>query len=369
MELELPDHIKFGQSITAQVDINLSDSCAQGISLARLMALADDTWLESELSYNPMAGSEMLRAAVKAYHLQPQTALGLDQIVTFSGAQEAIFALMAQLLQPQDEVLVFTPSYPSLAKLPHQFGAVVKTIPLQADSQWQFDVEKLKSETSAKTKLIIVNAPHNPTGAKLTDTEVEQIKLLAQECDAYILSDEVSAQSAGDARVDSGRFVDYAKSITLGVLSKSLGLPGLRVGWAICGTKALADLLLAGKSYLSICGSKVDDALATAALMHSETILKENAKIIARNEKAMHEFVGQYSHKVSWVAPQGGVLSLLKIHSVTDPEYWSRQFAIASHTLLLPAKLFVMDSQYHFRLGTGKQNFIEGLTRLESYLK
>ncbi|USD27397.1 aminotransferase class I/II-fold pyridoxal phosphate-dependent enzyme [Pseudoalteromonas sp. SCSIO 43201] len=369
MELVLPDHIKFGQSLTAPVDINLSDSCAQGVALNTLVELAGEAWFERELSYSPMAGSDMLRAAIKAYHLQPQVVLSQEQIVTFSGAQEAIFTVMAQLLSPQDEVLVFTPSYPSLAKLPTQFDAVVKSIPLQANNQWQFDIERLKREANTKTKLIIINAPHNPTGATLSDKDVEEIKRLAQHFDAYILSDEVSAQRADDARIASGRFADYAKSITLGVLSKSLGLPGVRVGWAICGNKALADLLLAGKSYLSICGSQVDDMLASTALNHSDIILKENAKIMARNEAAMCEFVRQHSHKVSWVAPQGGVLSLLQIHSVNDAKSWSRQFAEATSTLLLPANLFVMNSECHFRLGTGKQSFIEGLTRLESYLQ
>ncbi|ASD66621.1 aminotransferase class I/II-fold pyridoxal phosphate-dependent enzyme [Pseudoalteromonas piscicida] len=368
MELVLPDHIKFSQSLAAPIDINLSDSCAQGVTLSELIELGGGELPDIELGYNPIAGSEGLKAAIKAYHLPTTACVGLTQIVTFSGAQEAIFTTMAQLLNPQDEVVVCTPSYPSLAKLPTQFGAIVNTVPLQEENDWQFDIERLKDAVTAKTKLIIVNVPHNPTGACLTDKEVGQIQLLAEQCGAYILSDEVSAQSCDDDSAVSGRFSAYPRSITLGVLSKSMGLPGIRVGWAICGSKALADTLLAGKSYLSICGSKVDDLLATTALQHSETILAHNAKVIANNVQLMREFVSLYSQKVTWVEPQGGVLSLLRINAVTDSFKWSRQFSEASKTLLLPAKLFLLQSECHFRLGTGKRNFAEGLARLETYL-
>ncbi|NKC18290.1 aminotransferase class I/II-fold pyridoxal phosphate-dependent enzyme [Pseudoalteromonas sp. S4498] len=368
MELVLPEHIKFSQSLAAPIDVNLSDSCAQGVTLGELIELSGGKMPDIELGYNPIAGSEGLKAAIKAYHLPTTVCVDLNQIVTFNGAQEAIFTTMAQLLEPQDEVVVCTPSYPSLATLPKQFGAIVNTVPLREENNWQFDIERLKNAVTTNTKLIIVNAPHNPTGTGLTDNEVGQIQQLAEQCGAYILSDEVSAQSHGDDRAVSGRFSAYPRSITLGVLSKSMGLPGIRVGWAICGSKALANALLAGKSYLSICGSKVDDLLATTALLHSETILAHNASIIANNVQLMREFVSLYSQKVTWVEPHGGVLSLLKINSVRDSEKWSRQFAETSSTLLLPAKLFLLESECHFRLGTGKRNFAAGLVRLETYL-
>ena len=293
MEFALPEHIKFSQSLTGPIDINLSDSCAQGLTLGELLALRGEELFDSSLGYNPVAGSDALKEAIQQYHLRSLDSVADHQVVSFTGAQEAIYATMASLLQPDDEVIVFTPSYPSLLNLPKQLGAKVHAIALNAENDWQFDIQQVAKLANHRTKLIVINAPHNPTGATLSREQLEQLLCIAEQCDAYLLSDEVSAQNANDACIHNGQFVTYPKSITLGVLSKSLGLPGIRVGWAICGSTELAKQLLSCKTYLSICGSVVDDMLAVTALEHSDAILRRNSEVIANNTQLMQQFVSQ----------------------------------------------------------------------------
>lgn len=368
MDFALPDHIKFSQTLSGPITVNLSDSCAQGITLSELIALRGEQPLDSALGYNPIAGSDALKSAIQQYHLRSTDRVADQQVVSFTGAQEAIYATMASLLQPDDEVIVFTPSYPSLLNLPKQFGAKVHVIALNAQNGWQFDIEQVAKMASARTKMIVINAPHNPTGAMLNREQVQQLLGIAEQHNAYLLSDEVSAQNHNDKCVHNGQFVTYPKSITLGVLSKSLGLPGIRVGWAICGSVELAKQLFSCKAYLSICGSAVDDMLAVTALEHSTTILRRNSGIIAKNKQLMQQFVSQNQAKVDWVAPAAGMLSLLQIKAVTDAKTWSQRFARTQQTLLLPASLFGLNDQQYFRLGIGKDNFSSGLERLQAFL-
>ncbi|WP_419148887.1 aminotransferase class I/II-fold pyridoxal phosphate-dependent enzyme [Pseudoalteromonas 'SMAR'] len=369
MEFALPEHIKFSQSLPGPVAFNLSDSCAQGVTLSELLAFRGEQPFDSSLGYNPVAGSDPLKSAIQQYHLRSTDTVADQQVVSFTGAQEAIYAAMANLLQPNDEVIVFTPCYPSLLNLPKRLGAKVHGIALSAENNWQFDIQQVAKLANARTKMIVINAPHNPTGATLNREQLEHLLCIAEQCDAYLLSDEVSAQNANDACIHNGQFVTYTKSITLGVLSKSLGLPGIRVGWAICGSTELAQQLLSCKTYLSICGSAVDDMLAVTALEHSDVILRRNSDIIATNVQLMQQFVSRNQDKVDWVAPAAGMLSLLQVKGVSDGKAWARRFAQELQTLLLPASLFALTHQQYFRLGLGKENFASGLERLQIFLQ
>ncbi|WP_440053434.1 aminotransferase class I/II-fold pyridoxal phosphate-dependent enzyme [Pseudoalteromonas sp. T1lg65] len=368
MNFSLPQHIQFGRSLTAPIEHSLSDSGAEGVSLHALLSLSGQSMPEVTMGYCPMAGSEALRKAIVKYHTGKAKAELISQTIGFSGAQEAIFCLMASILEPQDEVLVFTPCYPSLASLPEQFAAKTICIPLREEQQWQLDLNALEQNLSNKTKLIIINTPHNPTGSIINAQQAKQVKAMAERVGAYVLADEVSAQSDYHRLGLSGLFVDYPRSVTLGVLSKSLGLAGIRVGWAICGNAQLAEQLLAVKAHLSICGSATDDTLATIALEHSEALLKSNHQVISKNMALMSEFVSAHQAQLSWQPPQAGMLSLLKVHSDMPAQAFSKAFAERHNTLLLPAQLFSMQSEQHFRLGLGKRNFQQALVRFENYL-
>lgn len=365
---EQPKHLAFMQSLNTEITLNLSDSCAEGLNLDELLALDPDTLSNVSLGYAPIKGSLLLRQQIARFHSQGlSAAFNADNVATFCGAQEAIFALMSSILSADDEVIVFTPCYPSLEHLPKVLGAKVHTIALQEKQHWQYDIEALQQLVNSRTRLIIINMPHNPTGSVLNQQQASAICQMAANVGSYILADEVALQGYSKSEPLRSLFSEYDKTIHFGVMSKSLGLAGIRIGWAITQDKALLQKMLSVKSYGSICGSAVDEQLARIALLHSEMILARNNQQIRDNIAHFERFMTAYKGLFSWHPPQAGSLALVKFNHAMPIELFAQELANAQQTLILPSRLFGLTGNY-FRLGFGRKNFQEGIERLASFI-
>ena len=368
LTFEQPKHLAFVQQLEADIRFNLSDSCAQGLALDELLALQPNALSGVSLGYAPIQGALLLREQIANFHSAGLTrAFNAEQVATFCGAQEAIFAVMSSLLSADDEVIVFTPCYPSLAHLPQVLGAKVHTIALQASDKWQYDIDALAQHMNERTRLIIVNMPHNPTGTVLSAEQAERICQLASEFGCYILADEVALHGYSATEPLGSLFSEYDKTIHLGVMSKSLGLAGLRVGWAISQDRELMQQMQNAKTFTSICCSAVDEQLARVALMHSERILHANNQQIIDNIAHFKRFIAAYAGLFSWQAPQAGSLALVKFNHAMPVEALATALAKEQQTLILPSSLFDLSGNY-FRLGLGKRNFAEGLMRLSALI-
>jgi len=182
-KLSLPAHIAFSQSVTANITHNLSNSCAQSMTVNELCHLAGNSIDDIDLSYASLPGSVELRQAIVKYHNQINHAdFGLDHnnVLTFCGAQEALAAIYKCLLTSDDEVVVFTPCYPSLVSMINENGATVKSIELRAENNWQIDFNQLECVVNDKTKMIVINSPHNPTGSIVDSQTADKILALAK---------------------------------------------------------------------------------------------------------------------------------------------------------------------------------------------
>lgn len=376
----LPKHIAFSQSLAGYIKYNLSDSTAQALTLDQLCQL-DVGSLEGDkqqagkigetmLQYSPLQGDILLRQEIVDFHqdLNFHTRkITADSAITFCGAQEALSAIYQSILNAGDEIVVMTPSYPSLVNMAKSMGVIVREIPLCADNNWQVIVDNFERAVSVKTKLIVVNSPHNPTGS-IIDTELaEKILQLAQQYQCYLLSDDVSQASNYYGLDLEHRYLDYQKSIVVGVMSKSLGLAGIRIGWAVTPNDKLRDCLLAIKAVNSICCSKIDEKLACLALQNRTAILANNNKIILDNISLFKSFIERHSEKLSWQPPKAGMLSLVEVKNINSIKSWSTLVAQESGVLILPSELFGMSGNY-FRLGLGQKNFANMLLVFERQL-
>ncbi len=379
--LELPAHIQYGRQLNAEIKYNLSHSCAQTMTLKQLF-LRDPEQLERllnrPLEYASIQGDLALRNAIADFHQRHNRhniALTGEDVMTFAGAQEGLAAVYKALLAPGDEVVVFTPSYPSLVNMVEQYGARVCAIPLSYDGTWQFDLEQLRASINNNTKLIVINSPHNPTGAWLNREQQQEILSLAQAYNCFLLSDDVTQplvhQSASKSAHSKDHtlahnFLDYDKTIVVSVLSKSFGLAGIRIGWVLTKNSQLLEQLLAIKAYGSICTSLVDELIAEQALKNADDIIANNLAIIRDNKLTMARFINEHQPLFSWASPEAGILSLLKVNTDTPLEQWLAELAQQSGVLLLPAKLFGLDDNF-VRLGLGQKNFPEGLSALSQF--
>ncbi|KAL6766396.1 hypothetical protein ACKKBG_A35870 [Auxenochlorella protothecoides x Auxenochlorella symbiontica] len=202
---------------------------------ASMKEAAYQSMLHDSNQYPPMVGVPELRQAL-AEHSERYTGLPLDwqsQVLITSGATEALAAAFLGLLEPGDEVVVFAPLYDSYIPIIRRAGAVPVVVQLRAPD-WSFDAAELAAAFNAKTKLIVVNTPHNPSGKVFSRAELETIASLVQEHDAYAALDEVYEHLVypGYEHVSLRTLPGMAeRSIRIGSAGKTFSFTAWKVGW------------------------------------------------------------------------------------------------------------------------------------------
>lgn len=338
---------------------NLSHASAETSSLEACLPSKQD----QSLTYTDILGDHSLREALLTYlsfNWHPKTIL-------FSGAQEALFSIMAATLNKQDQVIILSPSYMPMFQTPQIFGAETVSISLQESQRWQLDLDHLEAAITSRTKMILVNQPHNPTGSCLPKEIIHFLQRLIEKRNIYLVSDEVSLQSDFRALGLTSLMNEHPRMISIGVCSKSLGLSGLRVGWLVCNCSVLIEKLKSIKSYLSICISRADELLLMEALKKSDTILARNNKIIANNCQLFSDMVDRLPQQISWVAPEAGLLGLARIHTEQPIETFTTHLLKKTGLFLLPGSCFDLGSP-HVRIGLGQQAFGHHLPKFEGFL-
>lgn len=343
-------------------------SDAETWTLQELLALADSDskklWQSLALGYTESPGHPMLRSEIA----QLYDAVKANEILTFAGAEEGIYCTMRVLIEPENHVIVIEPCYQSLTTLAKAFRAQVTAIQLKSENGWNLDLEEVKKAFRANTKLLILNYPHNPTGALLEKKVLEGLIELSRNCGAYIFCDEVYRYMEIDEALRMPSIADvYEKGISLNVMTKSFGLAGLRIGWL--ATKEANFLKEVGsyKLYTSICNSAPSEILAIMALRAKDQILKRNRDIVLNNLKVLDEFMKKNQKYLSWVRPQSGTIALLKLLLPINIESFTEDLLHTKGILIMPGSVLDLTDNF-FRIGFGKKNVPSILKQFESYL-
>jgi len=229
------------------------------------------------------------------------------------------------------------------------------------------DVNKLEQLIQPNTKLLVLNSPNNPTGYTLKKEEIEAIAEIARKHEFYIFCDEVYKGVELDG-IKRPWFADhYEKAISLGVMSKAYGLAGLRIGWLATRDMNLIDKLIKMKHYTSICSSAPSEFLSIVALKHSDEILNRNVKIIEDNLKLAEDFFEKYPTLFEFNRPMAGSVAFIKMNITMAIEEFCDALVSDKGVLLLPSNIYSFKGQY-FRMGFGRKNFAESLSKFEEYL-
>ncbi len=305
------------------------------------------------LGYANERGSEALRRAL-ASALYP----GLDEghIITTCGAQEALFIACQAMLQPGDETLCLTPAFEPLLAFPAQIGCRVHTSALHAQDDWQPDLDEIEQRLRRGVQLMLLNWPHNPTGQSVPHETFTQILNMCQAHGCRVLSDEVfrGLEHRPKDRLPAVA-VALPGAVSLGVASKALALPGVRLGWIACRDKDLLERMLQIKSHLSICTSTLDDALMQRVVPHCERVFERNRKLMIANKAHMLQ---------NW--PRSGVLSISQTRGgcvcfpLLNAALPASDFATVLHhetgLMVYPGEVFSTAAN-GFRLGFGDRDF------------
>jgi aspartate/methionine/tyrosine aminotransferase len=347
----------------------LCASDVQGYPMADLLALADDEtrgmWDSLELGYTESTGHPLLRREIAGLY----EGLSPDDVLVFAGAEEAIFCLVSVMLGPGDHAIVTWPGYQSLYEVARSGGTDVTLHELHEADGWALDVERLAAAIRPDTRLVVVNAPHNPTGMLPTHSEWRALTELCEEAGVHLLADEVYRFLEFDPaeRVRAGADA-FQRGVSLGVLSKSFAMAGLRIGWLATRDRALLGRAASFKDYTTICSSAPAEILGIVALRARDTVLARTHAIVDANLPLLDRFFDERSDAFSWVRPRAGSVGFPRL---TIPDMSIDAFAAdlvgEEGVLLLPGSRFGYPGD-HFRVGFGRTDLPVALARLEAFV-
>ncbi len=350
-----------------QTDYLLCASDIEGWRLDELLSFADEEcralWANLRLGYTESPGHPLLRQEIAGLY----DAVSPDNVLCFAGAEEAIFVLANILLAPGSHAIVTWPAYQSLYEVARGTGAEVTLLPLDP-AGWTLDPEALKHAVRPNTRLIVINFPHNPTGA-LADRKTFLACLdIAREAGCALLSDEVYHFLEFDPGQRLPAAVEVSPTaISLGVMSKAFGLAGLRIGWIATRDFDLLQRVAAFKDY-TICNSAPSEVLALIGLRSREAILTRNRALLEENLSHLDRFFAERQDLFAWIRPRAGSIAFPKLLGGISSEEFCRDLLEKEGVLLLPGSAFDYPGE-HVRIGFGRKNLPEALARLERFVE
>jgi aspartate/methionine/tyrosine aminotransferase len=345
----------------------LCSSDCESMALRDLLALEPDAREQFDalwLGYTESEGDPRLRQAISALYQN----VGSDRILVHAGAEEAIFNFMNVKLRAGDHIVVHSPCYQSLSEVARGIGAAVSNWQGDPDRGWALDLEDLPPLLTDRTRVVVVNFPHNPTGFLPANDFVRELSTLSERRGFTIFSDEVYRGLELDPNDRLPALAEInERAVSLGVMSKTYGLAGLRIGWTATQDARLLSELAAFKDYTTICNSAPSEFLAALALRHAEKIAERNRQIIRANLDRLDRFFTAHSDRFNWYRPKAASIAFPGLMNGEADRFCADLVAKAG-VLLMPGSLF---GKYPaaFRIGFGRKNLPEALHRLEKYIR
>jgi aspartate/methionine/tyrosine aminotransferase len=334
------------------------------MSMAELLALADDDarrrWDDLRLGYTESLGLPALREEIASLY----PGVDANGVITFAGAEEAIFLAMHAMLKAGDHAVVVWPAYQSLHEVARSIGATVTLVPLDP-RDWSVDVDAVAAAMQPNTKVIVVNSPHNPTGAQLEPAQFERLVAIAELHGAHLFSDEVYRflEHSSTRLPTAAEWTD--RGMSLGVMSKAFGLAGLRIGWIATRDHPLLTRIARLKDYTTICNAGPSEILALMALRARETVLARTNAIIRDNLEILDEFFVRQADRFEWIRPRAGSTAFPRLRTGNVDEF-AAALVEREGVLILPGSQFGYPGN-HFRLGYGRHDMPQALAALERF--
>ena len=344
----------------------LSSSDAESVAVADLLALEPDAaerLFAQRLGYTEAPGASELRAAMSAVY----ETIDPDAVVVVAAAEEGIFTAYHALLEPGDHVVVETPCYESALELARPAGAEVTEWRRLAADGWEHDLDALERALRPGTRLVYLNTPHNPTGTLMPRAVLERVVELCAERGAWLFCDEVYRELEHDPADRLPAACDlYERALSLGSMSKTYGLPGLRLGWIASRDRDALQRIVDLKHYTTICSSAPSELLSALALRHREALVDRNRGIVLGNLPLLDAFLERHAEILSWSRPTASPIGFVRVAGTDDTDDFCARLVAETGVLLLPGSVY--DEPGHVRVGYGRSSMPEALALLEAWI-
>lgn len=351
------------------VELNLAETCVDPFILGDFLELMGrKDFLEElkdlQLTYGYIEGSPELRQGIANMYANMTAA----NILVTGGAIGANFIVFYSLIEPGDSVVCVHPAYQQLYSTAKSLGADVKLLKLSPENKWLPDPQQLAELMDVnKTKMVVINTPHNPSGSLIDENLLRQIIAIVEEHDAILLCDETYRGIYIHDDTDVPSAVDLSESVIVtSSFSKSLSLTGLRLGWIAAQEDVITECLHR-RDYTTISNGIIDDALAALAVQNVEKILQRNTELVRRNHAILSEWI-EAEPQIEWVSPQGGSVAFLRHHLGMPSEEFCVRLIEEKSTFLVPGTCFDMEGYLRIGYGCNTETLIEGLTRLTAFI-
>ena len=353
------------QSSTPPIQFHLASSTGPPWTTNELLGLVPSDehqeLLDKSLLYSRSQGADDLREAIGEMEGVPA-----ESVLVLTGASEALLILFFIGAEPGDNVIVPFPCFPTMAALPPSLGIETRRYKLRPEQKYRIDLDEIAALVDARTRILLVNSPHNPTGSTLTDEEMDSLYDLAQAKGIQFVCDEVYHPIYhGPATPSATRL---PKATVLGDLSKALSLSGLRIGWIVERDHERMEAYLNARQYFTITNSPLTESLATIAIRNRNAIWQRTFEVASANLELLDQFFAESEAILSWVRPDGGMTAFPSLNSGVNSRSFCEELA-ARGVLLAPGDCFEMPS--HFRLGFGaldQERFASALQYISEYI-
>ncbi len=352
IEVESPEQLGYSTIL-----YNLAESSISDVRLGDLNLHLDDL----VLAYSDHFGKPELRTLLTAGAppLQP------DHVLMTVGAAAALFIVATSLLAPGDHMLVVYPNYATNVETPRQIGANYEFFQLSFDSGFQIDIDALAARIRPETRYVSITVPHNPTGAMISEAQLRQLVALVESKGCLLLVDETYREMAYDSILPPAASLS-SSVISVSSLSKTYGLPGIRLGWLMTQNATLMQTFLAAKEQIFISTSVLDEEVAYQYLLNHDSHLARIRAEIARNRALVQDWIAEEA-LMEWVEPQGGVVCFprIKLDAPVDVERFYATLNGKYKTMVGPGHWFEQDRR-HMRIGFGWPDDAQLKTGLEN---
>jgi aspartate/methionine/tyrosine aminotransferase len=290
----------------------------------------------------------------------------VDAVQIVTGASEALLILMWMAAEPGANVILPQPGYPPFSALPESLGIETRFYVVRKENGFRIDLDEIKRLVDRNTKLILINSPHNPTGATLSDAEFDTLHDFAASREIQLISDEVYHPIYHGRPTRSASRLPHATVIH--DFSKAFPLAGVRTGWMIEHDAKRRERYWNARTYFSISNNTAGELLAEIAMRRREVVLGKTQQFATQNLRHLTSFMSEHCDTIGWISPRGGVTAFPWLISGEN----SRPFCEAAAEqgiLLAPGDCW--DAPAHFRLGfaASTDKFLDGLNRLSELVK
>lgn len=214
-----------------------------------------------------------------------------DHIMLTAGASAALFIMAITLLEKGDHIVITRPNYCTNIETPEAIGCDISFVDLDYDKNFRIDLDYLESVVTPETKYVSLTCPNNPDGSMLSLDELKRVIEIVEKNETYLLVDETYREMVAHENLLPVAATLSERVISISSMSKSYGVPGIRIGWIHTQDKALMESFLCAKEQMSIHGSILDETVAYETLLKKDEWLTEVIPEILEGKRIVKEWI------------------------------------------------------------------------------